>query len=93
MATAQPPNHDPTLAHVAPSQQSSAAGAQQTTGEVPSLSGLGSEQVMALLKQLPGINFPRVSVPYPAMLMIVVHLFANDRRRAYEANARRVGYT
>ena len=68
MATAPPPNHDPALPHVAPSQQPPAAGAQSATGvpgEVPSsvpMNGLGSEQVMALLKQLPGINFPRVSV-------------------------------
>ena len=69
MATAPPPNHDPALPHVAPSQQAGAAGAQSAAGvpgEVPSgvpMNGLGSEQVMALLKQLPGINFPRVSFP------------------------------
>ncbi|KAH9834475.1 uncharacterized protein C8Q71DRAFT_143685 [Rhodofomes roseus] len=65
MATAPPPNHDPSLSHGAPSgQHPPPPGGQPpagVAGEAPvmPMSGLGSEQVMALLKQLPGINFPR----------------------------------
>ncbi|KAH9929451.1 uncharacterized protein B0H18DRAFT_997459 [Fomitopsis serialis] len=67
MSTAPPPNHDPSLSHVAgQAQQPPASGAQPPAGvagevppNMPMNNGLGSEQVMALLKQLPGINFPR----------------------------------
>ncbi|KZT66770.1 hypothetical protein DAEQUDRAFT_729901 [Daedalea quercina L-15889] len=72
MATAPPPNHDPSLPHVgAPPQQSAAPGVQPAAaGEGQSgmpINGLGSEQVMALLKQLPGINFPRDSAAAEAL--------------------------
>ncbi|KAH9932846.1 hypothetical protein B0H21DRAFT_760478 [Amylocystis lapponica] len=57
-----PQNHDPTLAHVSQAPGSSqpsgpsqgAPGSGELPGNMP-LSGLGSEQVMALLKQIPGV--------------------------------------